>query len=52
MKSNEQERGREAAMREAARTYERFLADNPLERVAMEEWEAAPLVDLIESGEA
>jgi hypothetical protein len=39
---------RARAHREAATTYQQFLHANPEERVAMEVWESAPLVDEIE----
>ena len=35
--------------RAAAHTYQQFLNENPEERVAMEVWESAPLVDDVES---
>ena len=34
--------------REAATTYQQFLQENPEERMAMEVWESAPLVDEVE----
>jgi hypothetical protein len=52
MNSDKQDRARELAMREAALAYERLMSSNPEERLAMEEWEAAPLVDSIEPDEA
>jgi hypothetical protein len=39
---------RDRRLREAARTYEQFLQENPAEREAMEVWEGAPLTDGIE----
>jgi hypothetical protein len=35
--------------RAAAGVYRQFLRENPAERVAMEVWESAPLVDDVES---
>lgn len=35
---------------QAATAYQRFLDENPDEPAAMELWEAAPLVDDVESG--
>ena len=38
--------------REAARSYQAFLQQNPDERAAMEVWESAPLADSVEPGKA
>lgn len=48
MNSDKEKQDRELQMRAAALAYERFLSSNLDERVAMEEWETAPLVDSIE----
>lgn len=39
---------REREMRRAADVYREYLARDPVERAAMEEWEAAPLVNEVE----
>ncbi len=43
---------RERQHRLAAEAYQRFLQENPEERVALEVWESAPLMDEIEPGKS
>lgn len=43
---------RARADRVAAETYQRFLQENPEECAAMEVWESAPLMDVVEPGKS